>query len=555
MAKQQIYQQRVLKLSSEYILWNKKDVHITLQEARDDQKLIPLFDSNAIRMIDIINEFHRDIACEEMDKLKQELKEIRRKPKSHENKKRISEIYKAMDDIQCKMDYVTVVFKSKEDFDELNKGFKVNGIEYHRLIGTPNGVKKSTIIYCAVKNKYDKFMYQELSRRLNNNRDETKELVPAKFEAHKALACSASTPVSTPNGILVVDDLIVHFKDKIVYLNDEDTDEPVMKEIDNADVELNICDGGGLMMPSLASRWSEEMHVNYLMGACCLRNSFCKGVVSTFDFQAFGREIAHCDTVTDVWGNVYNINNIELILTTSMLKLWDSYSSIEDYLNKCVNNDFTFSITKVYPNELEEERNLNYQFIQSYNLSDEDIMHLISPTVSEIKDVLGGDYYKTLLFMKGSVDENYNGAEDDNVIKSLMIAPELLQDTYIINRIHNMINKKIDDAKIGTLKIKGNYCVVIGDPYALCQHIFNMDVSDDKLGLLKAGEIYNKHWNDKQVNQVVCFRAPMSCHNNIRKMEIVNSDEMSYWYQYLPAVNILNCHDTLCMAENGMDTD
>ena len=189
MAKQQIYQQRVLKLSSEYILWNKKDVHITLQEARDDQKLIPLFDSNAIRMIDIINEFHRDIACEEMDKLKQELKEIRRKPKSHENKKRISEIYKAMDDIQCKMDYVTVVFKSKEDFDELNKGFKVNGIEYHRLIGTPNGVKKSTIIYCAVKNKYDKFMYQELSRRLNNNRDETKELVPAKFEAHKALAC------------------------------------------------------------------------------------------------------------------------------------------------------------------------------------------------------------------------------------------------------------------------------------------------------------------------------------------------------------------------------
>ena len=62
MAKQQIYQQRVLKLSSEYILWNKKDVHITLQEARDDQKLIPLFDSNAIRMIDIINKFHRDIA-------------------------------------------------------------------------------------------------------------------------------------------------------------------------------------------------------------------------------------------------------------------------------------------------------------------------------------------------------------------------------------------------------------------------------------------------------------------------------------------------------------
>lgn len=555
MAKQQIYQQRVLKLSSEFILWNKKNVHITLQEARDEQKLIPLFDSDTIRKIDIINEFQRDIACEKINELKLELKEIRRKPKSHANKKRITEIYQAMDNIQCKMDYVTVVMKSSKDFDELNKGFKINDIEYHRLIGTPNGVKKSTIIYCSIKNKNDKMMYNELSRRLNNGRDKTKLLVPAKFEAHKALSCSASTPVSLPKGVLVVTDLIVHFKDKIIYLNDENSEEPIMKEINDADIELNICDGGGLMMPSLAARWSEEMHVNYLMGACCLRNSFCKGVVSTFDFQAFGREIAKCETVKDIWGNVYNINDVELILTESMLKLWDSYSSIEDYLDKCKVNDYAFSIAKVYPNKLEEERNLNYQFIQSYDLSDDDINRLIMPTVSEIKDVLGGDYYKTLLFMKGSVDENYDGSEDDNVIKSLMIAPELLQDTYIISRIQNMINKKIDDAKIGTLKIKGNYCVVIGDPYALCQHIFDLKVSDDNYGLLKAGEIYNKHWNDKNVNKVVCFRAPMSCHNNIRKMNIVSSDNMEYWYQYLPAVNILNCHDTLCMAENGMDTD
>lgn len=555
MAKQQIYQQRVLKLTSKYILWNKKNVQITLQEARDEQKLIPLFDSNTIRMIDIINEFHRDIACEKIAEFKKELKEIRRQPKSHTNKKRITEIYKSMDNIQCKMDYVTVVLQSKSDFDELNKGFKINGVEYHRLLGTPNGVKKSTIIYCAVKNNYDKMMYQELSKRLDNGRDTSKQLVPAKFEAHKALACSASTAVSEPKGVLVVDDLIVHFKDKIIYLNDENSEEPVMKEIDNADIELNICDGGGLMSPSLAERWSEEMRVNYLMGACCLRNSFCKGVVSTFDFHTFARDVAKCEIVTDVWGYNHNINDIELILTTSMLKLWDSYTGIEDYLDKCRKNDFTFGITKVYPNKLEEERNLNYQFIQSYDLSDNDINDLISPTVNEIKDVLGGDYYKTLLFMKGSVDENYNGSEDDVVIKSLMIAPELLRDTYVVNRIRNMINKKIDDAKIGTLKIKGNYCVVIGDPYALCQHIFKMNVPDEKLGLLKAREIYNKHWIDKQVGKVVCFRAPMSCHNNIRKMNIVNNADMGYWYQYLPAVNILNCHDTLCMAENGMDTD
>lgn len=555
MAKQQMYQQKVLKLSSDYILWNNKDVHISIQEAREDQKLIPLFDSNTIRMIDIINEFQRDIAKEKIKSLKTELKNIRKQPKSYTNKKRIVQIYNDMDNIQCKMDYVTVMLQSKSDFDELNKGFKINGVKYHRLIGTPNGVKKSTIIYCAIKNKFDKEMYKDLSKRLNNDRNLEQLLVPAKFEAHKALACSASTAVSSPEGVLVVNDLIVRIKDKIIMLNDEDSEEPEIAIVENADIELNNSDGYGLMSPSLAKRWSEEMNVDYLAGAMCIRNSFCKGVVVTFDFHEFAQQIAHKQIVKDVWGHSHNINDIELILTTSMLKLWDSYSSINDYLTKCKNNGYSFAITKVYPNKLEEERNLNYQFIQSYKLTDEEIKELIKPTVSEIKDVLGGDYYKSLLFMKGSVEKEYDGSEDDNVIKSLMIAPELLQDTYIINRIHNMIKKKINEAKIGTLKINGNYCVIIGDPFALCQKIFELDIEDERLGLLKKDEIYNHHWVVKNTPRIVCFRAPMSCHNNIRVMNICSNSDMEYWYQYLPAVNILNCHDTLCHAANGADMD
>lgn len=559
MSKQLMYQQKILKLTSDYILWNNKDVHITWSQARNEQKLVPLFDSNTIRMIDDINGFDRVKAREGFAKSKAELKEKRKEPKTTKTKKAINDIYDIMDSYQCKLDYVTVVLQSKQDFDELNKGFKINGINYHRLVGTPNGVKKSTVIYCSEKAIGKETMYKILSTKLENDRDVSQKLVPAKFEAHKALACSASTQVSLPNGVLVVDDLIVHFKDKVIYLNDEnctdDNPEPEMRVIDDADIELNSSDGEGLMCPKLAQRWSDEMQVDYLMGASCIRNSYCKGVVVTFDFHKFAKEIAYTDTVVDVWGNEHKIDDIELILTTSMLKLWDSYTSIDDYLQKCEKNGFTFSITKVYPNVLEEERNLNYQFVQSYDLSDNDIRALAQPTIDEIKDVLGGDYYKSLLFLKGSVDENYDGDEDDCVIQSLMIAPEMLQDSYVINRIHNMIQKKIDDAKIGTLKIQGNYCVVTGDPYALCQHIFKMDIEDKDLGLLQAGEIYNRHWINKCVDKVVCFRAPMSCHNNIRVMNVVDSDEMSEWYQYLTAVNILNCHDTLCMAENGMDMD
>ena len=38
-------------------------------------------------------------------------------------------------------------------------------------------------------------------------------------------------------------------------------------------------------------------------------------------------------------------------------------------------------------------------------------------------------------------------------------------------------------------------------------------------------------------------------------MKVVDNEMVRKWYKYMTTVNILNCHDTLCMAENGMDTD
>jgi hypothetical protein len=64
-----------------------------------------------------------------------------------------------------------------------------------------------------------------------------------------------------------------------------------------------------------------------------------------------------------VWGNKHNINDVELILTTSMLKLWDSYSSIEDYLEKARRNKHEFALTKITQEELDNEQTMNYQFL------------------------------------------------------------------------------------------------------------------------------------------------------------------------------------------------
>lgn len=390
---------------------------------------------------------------------------------------------------------------------------------------------------------------------MNNGRDIRVPLIPAKYEAYQALSCSASHPVSMPNGILVVDDLVLHFNDKVINLNDENAKEPVMVYREE-EVECNDSDGYGLICPELASKWSEDLHEDYLIPGCCIRCSFTKGMCFTFDFHAFAEKYAKSKIVKDVWGTERNIDDIDIILTTSMLKLWDSYKNLEDYLENCKKNGYSFSVTKPCLDKLESERNLNYQFIQSYNLTDEQIDELIAPTVNEIEDVISRDRNKTILFLKGMGlnADNVKSIEND-FAKAIMIDERMMKDPYIISRLNYVIKKKIDDAKIGVLKIHGNYAQISGDPFALCQHIFKVDIEPEKMGLLKAGEIYSKYWADRNIERIACFRAPMSCKNNIRIVDVANSPEIREWYKYMTTVNVLNCHDSFCAALNGADKD
>ena len=45
----------------------------------------------------------------------------------------------------------------------------------------------------------------------------------------------------------------------------------------------------------------------------------------------------------------------------------------------------------------------------------------------------------------------------------------------------------------------------------------------------------------------------MTNHNNIRKVNIVGSEEMNKWYRYMTTCFILNAWDTITHAENGAD--
>lgn len=519
-------------------------LNLPIEEARRNEEVIALADSLVLRWIDELNGIvDGDTKAKE---IKRQIKALKKEENTTENRRNIKKLYNELDKLQFVQDYMCLIIDKEKDYYRACKGFTINGIKYKRLLGTNGGIKNSTIVFVSDK------VHKEISRRIENDRNQDLPVVPAKLEAYKALTCSASIPVSNPNGLLVVNDCETEFVSDIVYLTDECSGEPIMEYQKEQTINMNASDGFGLMLPSLAERWSEELGLDYVVGGVNTRYSFEKGMVFTFDFVEFADQVAETYTVVDAWGDEKDIRDVELVMTTSMVKLWDSYDSCEDYLNKSINNGYTFGITKTCPKELERERNLNYQFIQSYKLNDEEIEELIKPTMDEIRDVLGGDWKKSILFLKGmGLDENSVRLLDNDYIKALMIEPELINDPFVKGNIYQLIHNRINEAKVGVLKVKGNYSIVSGDPYSLCQSIFKIPVT----GLLKAGEIYNKFWVDEGSEKLACFRAPMTCHNNIRCVYPNRSSETSYWYRYMNTCTILNSWDTMTAALNGCDFD
>lgn len=543
MPKQQTPLRYVAKIQSSRFAKAKFDLKVSFDDMRRSGEIVALGDS---QMFDFIDELRGVTDCDNKAKeLKRQIKDIQCEDDSAVNRNRLRKMRRELTQLLYKEDYLMVVMQNTKDFKRMcEKPFKFNGYDMKFLLATTGGVKTSTMIFTKVD------IYDKLVERLNNGRNMAKQFSPAKLEAYMALSCSSSIKVSEPKGVLVVDDCVTHFKEDAIHLMDSETLDPAMSFIKDYDIELKESDGYGLMTPELSERWGIELGDGGGITGCCLRNAFLKGMAFTFDFHRFAREIAHTDTVKDVWGNEYKVDDIELIVPVSMLKLWDSYDSWEHYHKCCNENHYGFRVTKVCPLELEEQRTTNYQNLNPYDWDDETVKLFIKPTIQNIHDVLCGDWAKTILYSRGV------GMKAETLInmpndwcKAVMADERMMEDPFVKQKLKNMLERRINDAKIGVIDVEGNYSILSGDPYSLCQNIFGLEVT----GLLKAGECYHEHWANKGVMEVVAYRAPMSAPNNIRTLYVSATEEQRDWYRYMKTCTILNSWDSTCHALNGAD--
>ena len=572
MAKSQKNQTFVLKINTGYLSRHDWNLTLKLNEIRKQSQLVvSLGSSQVLRWLDQTPERQNNDV--EATEIKQEIRYIKKQENSLENKKRINYLYDQLYKKQFQQDYMMLVMDSPKDYKyacahgftiTIDYGDEKRTVKYRRFLGTAGSIKKSTIIFV------NEDIYEDLMVKINNGRYEgpkkgedvktyngkalNYKFIPAKINAYFALQCSASIAVPWPR-MIVIDDAVTHFQDVVRIVRDTGGENPNWPSVSDGelhDIEYNVSDGMGFITPEMSAKWAEALNEgSEPLSGFNTRCAFLKGMVFTVPFKQFAEEVAQNYIIKDAWGDERDVRDADVIITVSMLKLWNSYAGYEDYYENCMKNGYEFCIAKSTPHDLRNIHTTNYQYLQDFTFTDEQIDDLINPTVNMIKECLGLDWRKLLIYMCGTGLDDKNVMHMDVLCRAIMANPTLINDPYVRSKVSRMISKRINNAKIGVLNIEGDYAIVANDPYSLLQNMFGLEIT----GLLKAGECYHKHWEIQNVPEIIAFRAPMTSHENVCKLKVVNNEEMSKWYKYITTCCIINSWDTTAIRCNGADYD
>lgn len=496
----------------------------------------------------------------EIQSLKKEKKKISKKEYTEENIKRLHWINKRLDEMLFIPEYLLVVIDQSSQYIKALKGenkITINGYKYKRLLCGAGMARNNTVAFVRED------IEEELKKCLQNDWNSNVLITENKYNAYFALSSTATYMVSEPNFAVIKDCEIKQFAKvdwvektgTIDSLENKDKIVPQNKELD-----FNLFDGGGLIDIRRAKKWAEELELDYIPSVFIVRNIFVKGCLFTVDFRKFAKEIAHTDKVHNcLYDNNLNIenNDIDVILTKSMFKLWNAYAEEDDYQIKCYKNFNYWGVSRVSPKKDDDYVTTNYQFCQVLDLKEKDIEELCSETVNWLRGVSGYNREQAMLFLMGNLVNKYDNPNElfsnisDNIVKALAVNPIMIEDGYIRQKLTSAINKKINESYLGKLVVRGCFSTMIPDPYALMEWAFGLEVK----GLLKNKEHYSRYWNNRGVTKAVGMRSPLTWRSEVNPLVFIKNDKTEEWYQYLDSGIIYNVWGVDCMLHADSDFD
>lgn len=549
---QKLQQFYVLKFNSSRLKKDKYNININIKSARKNGELIALGDNQVLRSIRKIK--GKEVDLDFVNELFKERRRITRRKKCIENKQKILQIDKDIDNLLFIPEYVSVVIDKHSDYKHMiEHKFTINGKKYVRLLCGAGNARRNTVFFVQED------IYKELDKILRNGHKPLK-ITESKYNAYYALSNSATYSVSEPR-VCVVPDKEIQMVKKIDWVTESEPDDIIEEQ--ERELTFNLWDGMGICSPELAKQWSQDLDLDYVPCCFCIRNYFVKGMVCVFDFHKFSREVAGKHIITDLYGKEVDTDNIDMIITESQFKLWKGYDSWQYYLDCCKENGGRWGVTKFTPKEDKTAVFTNYQFLQVLNLdTPEKIKELCEPTVEWFDKITSQDSNYSLLYLLGSLcDKPLNEMETEEFmdifntlepsVRALILNRDLINDTYIKTKLARSLNRKIEESYLGKLMVNGNFQFMISDPYALAEHIYGLEVK----GLLKEHEHYSQYWNNRNIDKVVAMRAPLTYSSEANLLNLQNNDKVNEWYKYLYSGIVHNVWGVDCMQYADGDFD
>lgn len=564
---QQFY---VLKCVSSLLDFKKYNIECSLETMKKNKWIVSLADSQALRTIREIRyernpnilQYNKELLSE----LKQSKKYLLKQKYTEETRKQIYNISKKIDEMLYMPEYIIITIEKKIHYNNIIKnGVKVNGYNYKRLLCGAGHARNNTVVF--IREDFE----EEVKKRLQNGFNNKIKIIDNKYNAYFALSSTATYQINdaehpelTPN-VLLIDDCEINmikpvdWVEKVTEFNNNIPIELQNKNkviTCNKELNFNLFDGGGLIDISAAKKWATKLELDYVPSVFILRNIFIKGCLFVVDFKNFAKEIANKTIITDLYGIEQDIMNKDIVLTKSMFKLWNAYDSMEQYQNFCDIYHNYWGVSRVSPKKDDDYATTNYQFLQVLNMEQEDVKKICDTTLNWLQGVSGLDRNYAMLFLMGNLangddpEKVYNSISD-NIVKALAVNQNMIKDDYIRQKLISAINKKIKEAYIGKLLVKGCFSTMIPDPYAMMEWVFGMPVN----GLLSDKEHYSQYWNNRNAKEAVGCRSPLTWRSEVNKLNFIKNEKTEKWYQYINSGIIYNVWGNDCMLHADSDFD
>lgn len=353
-----------------------------------------------------------------------------------------------------------------------------------------------------------------------------------------------------PKNILILKDVDRFFTTNIVSIETDENKCCVAKKIEGYNLKNTLFDGQALIDSSIFPDWGS--------GFILLRHHFCKMAAFNTNIQEFFKDYFGDRylnaTVTDMFGNVHYVKDIELITTDNAMK-WLKFKVSYDYwCEKVFENDCMFGIVKTaHPSKLGSNQKMSYQMVNS--LSNEIMPDVVKKSVEYIEHLkCDNDFF--LEYLKN----NANFSNDFEVLYTLCHHNKnFIYSSYYRDRKKYIIKNLLLKIKSGELIQNAENLTVVGSPYAMLLYATSnneddVDLDDTFSVEPDAIQCYTKRFDNDA--HIAFFRSPFNSKNNLIHLHNVYNEKFEKYFNFSEQIVAMNMIGTDAQDRaNGMDQD